>query len=163
MFFQGQEFLQGGWFRDDAPLDWDQSDTYRGMVRLYRDLVALRLDRQGSTAGLCGHHTQVLHANEAANILAFHRWDHGGAGDSTVVVVNLAAEERADYRIGLPAQGVWRVRFNSDAQCYGDAGADRGPTQVEAEASSYDGQPCSGHVGLGPYAVLVLSQDRQGG
>ena len=27
MLFQGQEFLQGGWFQDTVPLDWDQSET----------------------------------------------------------------------------------------------------------------------------------------
>jgi 1,4-alpha-glucan branching enzyme len=33
MLFQGQEFLEGGWFRDTVPLDWDQSDEFRGIVR----------------------------------------------------------------------------------------------------------------------------------
>ena len=47
MLFQGQEFLEGEWFRDDVPLDWDLSREFRGIVRLYRDLIALRLDRRG--------------------------------------------------------------------------------------------------------------------
>ena len=42
MLFQGQEFLQGGWFRDDVPLDWEQDSEFRGVVRLYRDLIRLR-------------------------------------------------------------------------------------------------------------------------
>ena len=50
MLFQGQEFLEGGWFRDTVPLDWDQSDEFRGIVRLYRDLIRLRLNRDGFTA-----------------------------------------------------------------------------------------------------------------
>ena len=43
MLFQGQEFLEGGWFRDTVPVDWDQRDEFRGIVRLYRDLIRLRL------------------------------------------------------------------------------------------------------------------------
>ncbi len=42
MIFQGQEFLEGGWFRDDVALDWDQAKDFRGIVKLYRDLVVLR-------------------------------------------------------------------------------------------------------------------------
>lgn len=160
MLFQGQEFLQGGWFRDDVPLDWDQSTTFRGMVRLYRDLLALRLDRDGCSAGLSGHGVQVFHVNDAMNMLAFHRWDQGGPGDSVVVVVNLSADSRGDYRIGLPASGRWRVRFNSDASAYGDAGHDEGSAEVTADGDGQDGLPSSGVLGLAPYAVLVLSQDR---
>ena len=40
MIFQGQEFLEGEWFRDDVPLDWDLSRDFRGIVLLYRDLIA---------------------------------------------------------------------------------------------------------------------------
>jgi 1,4-alpha-glucan branching enzyme len=32
-----------------------------------------------------------------------------------VVVVHLATEPRAGYRIGFPGGGAWRERFNSDA------------------------------------------------
>ena len=59
MLFQGQEFLEGEWFRDDVPLDWDLSREFRGIVRLYRDLIALRLDRRGVTRGLRGQGVQV--------------------------------------------------------------------------------------------------------
>jgi 1,4-alpha-glucan branching enzyme len=33
MLFQGQEFLEGEWFRDTVPLDWDQSVEFKGIVR----------------------------------------------------------------------------------------------------------------------------------
>ena len=31
MLFQGQEFLQGEWFRDDVPLDWDLREEFHGL------------------------------------------------------------------------------------------------------------------------------------
>ena len=39
MLFQGQEFLEGNYFRDTVPVDWDQRDEFHGIVRLYRDLM----------------------------------------------------------------------------------------------------------------------------
>ena len=54
MLFQGQEFLEGGWFRDTVPLDWDQNDEFHGIVRLYRDLIRLRLNRDGFTRASAG-------------------------------------------------------------------------------------------------------------
>ncbi len=104
MMFQGQEFLEGEWFRDTVPLDWDQSDEFRGIVRMYRDLIALRLNRRGLSRGLCGQHVQVHHVNDERKIVAFRRWDKGGAADDVVVVANFLNEAQTDYVIGFP----WR-------------------------------------------------------
>ena len=92
MLFQGQEFLEGGWFRDTVPVDWDQKDEFHGIVRLYRDLIRLRLNHAGFTRGLCGQFTQVFHLNEESNVIAFHRWDKGGPADDVVIVANFLNE-----------------------------------------------------------------------
>ena len=52
MLFQGQEFLQGEWFRDDVPLDWHQRDEFRGIVRLYRDRVEVHAQKTPTSKGL---------------------------------------------------------------------------------------------------------------
>ena len=88
MLFQGQEFLQGDWFQDTVPLDWDQSETFRGIVRLYRDLIRLRLNRSGVTRGLTGHGIAVHRIDEERKLVAFHRWQDGGPGDDVIVVAN---------------------------------------------------------------------------
>ncbi len=80
MLFQGQEFLEGGWFRDTVPVDWDNNDEFHGIVRLYRDLIRLRRNQGRVTRGLSGQFTQVYHVNEARKVIAFHRWDTGGSG-----------------------------------------------------------------------------------
>jgi 1,4-alpha-glucan branching enzyme len=80
MLFQGQEFLEGEWFRDTVPIDWDQRDEFHGIVRLYRDLIRLRLNRDGFTRGLCGQFTQVHHLHDDRKVLAYHRWDKGRTG-----------------------------------------------------------------------------------
>ena len=54
MLFQGQEFLEDGFFHDDDPLDWTKTSTYAGILQLYTDLIALRLNKHGNTRGLSG-------------------------------------------------------------------------------------------------------------
>ena len=41
---------------------------FHGIVRLYRDLVRLRLNRDGFTRGLCGQSTQVYHQIGRAHV-----------------------------------------------------------------------------------------------
>jgi 1,4-alpha-glucan branching enzyme len=155
MLFQGQEFLQGEWFRDDVPLDWDLSEEFAGIVRLYRDLIRLRRNWRDSTRGLSGHGTAILHADEAANILVIHRWADGGPGDSTVVVVNLSAQEHHDYSVPMPAPGLWRLEFNSDARAYSADFGDFVSTDTEAGGGK-DG-PAMALVSIAPYTALIYS------
>jgi len=159
MLFQGQEFLEGGWFRDTVPLDWDLRDDFQGIVRMYRDLVALRLNRKGFSRGLCGRGINVTHLNDPQNVLVFHRWDIGGPGDDVVVVVNLAAEKRENYEIGFPHGGTWRLRLNSAWKGYSSAFSDYPSGDVTAEPGEYDGLPFHSAVGVAPYTLLIYSQD----
>ena len=159
MLFQGQEFLQGEWFKDDVPLDWDQSKEFRGVVRLYRDLIRLRLDRDGTTTGLTGRGVQVQRIDEAAKLVAFHRWEAGGPGDDVVVVANFSHEPREVYRIGFPRPGLWKLRLNSDWAGYSDDFADFPSHDVEAVEQDCDGMKWSAEVSVGGYTALVFSQD----
>lgn len=157
MIFQGQEFLEGGWFRDTVPVDWDNNDEFHGIVRLYRDLIRLRLNRDGFTRGLCGQFTQVYHLNDQRKVIAFHRWDKGGAADDVVVVANFFREAQNGYVIGFPAAGVWKLRFNSDWQGYSDDFRSHPSGDAATEAGDTDGLPYYATVSIGPYSVLVYS------
>ena len=159
MLFQGQEFLEGGWFRDTVPVDWDQRDEFHGIVRLYRDLIGLRLNRDGLTHGLCGQFTQVYHLNDDRKVIAFHRWDQGGPGDDVVVVANFFHDAQDDYTLGFPAGGTWRLRFNSDWQGYSDDFGNHPSTDATADEGDRDGLPWHGTVSIGPYSVLIFSQE----
>jgi len=157
MLFQGQEFLEGGWFRDTVALDWSQDESFHGIVRLYRDLVRLRLNRDGTSAGLTGGGLEVFHNNDDANVLAFHRWRDHGPCDDVVVVVNLANDTIDGYRIGFPTGGAWRLLLNSDARVYSDVFGDTGSFDVVATDEPYDGFGASAEISVGPYSVLVYS------
>ena len=157
MLFQGQEFLEGGWFRDTVGVDWDQREEFHGIVRLYRDLVRLRLNRTGLTAGLTGQGVLVFHNNDDANLIAFQRWRDHGPGDDVVVVANLSASTLLDYRIGFPAPGHWQLVFNSDAVVYSDDFGGEVSGDVHATEDDYDGLDASGTLGIGAYTLLVYA------
>ncbi len=158
MLFQGQEFLEGGWFRDTVPVDWEQNEEFHGIVRLYRDLIRLRINRGGFTRGLCGQFTQVYHMHDEKKVISFHRWDKGGASDDVVVVANFFHEPHDGYVIGFPAAGSWKLRFNSDWQGYSDDFQGHPSSDVVAEAGEFDTLPFHAALSIGPYSVLIFSQ-----
>ncbi len=128
MLFQGQEFLEGEWFRDTVPLDCDQSEKFHGIVRLYRDLARLRLNGAGATGSLLGRGIRIFRVDEERKLVAFHRYDSGGAGDDVVVVANFSHRSSEIYRIGFPAPGLWRLRLNTDWTGYIIFGPQKWPT-----------------------------------
>jgi 1,4-alpha-glucan branching enzyme len=160
MIFMGQEFLESGYFHNDPQeLDWAKTSTYSGIVNLYRDLIHLRRNWFNNTRGLRGQQVNVHHINNGAKVLAFHRWDQGGAGDDVIVVINFANQGYASYTIGFPRSGGWRVRFNSDWSGYSSDFGNWLSYDTEAAGAGCDGMPFSGNVGLGPYSAIILSQD----
>ena len=158
MLFQGQEFLEGGWFRDTVPVDWEQRQEFHGIVKLYRDLIRLRRNLDGFSQGLCGQFTEVYHLNEDRNLIAFHRWDKGGPGDDVVVIANFFHEAQSDYCLGFPAPGLWQLRFNSDWEGYNDDFQNYPSTDVMAKLEGKDGLSSSGTMAIAPYSVLIFSQ-----
>ncbi|MEI6207894.1 MAG: alpha-amylase family glycosyl hydrolase [Desulfuromonadales bacterium] len=158
MIFQGQEFLEGGWFRDTVPVDWDQNDEFHGIVRLYRELVRLRLNQGGCTRGLCGQFTRICHLNDESKVIAFQRWDKGGATDDVMVVANFLHEPQNDYVIGFPDAGQWNLRFNSDWQGFSDDFRNHPSTDIVAAPGEKDGLPFYAPVSIGAYSVLIFSQ-----
>ena len=160
MIFMGQEFLESGAWSDAVALDWTKADRFSGIRMLYRDLIRLRRNWFDTTRGLSGHRVNVHHVNDADKVVAFHRWDAGGPGDDVVVLANFADRAYDGYRIGLPRGGLWRVRFNSDWHGYSPAFTDHPSWDCEADAGGADGMGFSGSIGLGPYAAVILSQDR---
>jgi 1,4-alpha-glucan branching enzyme len=159
MIFQGQEFLEDGFFQDTVPLDWARLEAYQGIYLLYRDLIRLRRNWFNQTGGLRGQHLNVHHVNNSDKLIVFHRWENGGQGDDVVVVANFADRSYDSYTIGMPRAGWWRVRFNSDWAGYSpDFGSHLGYDTFAAE-SPRDGMPFQANVGIGPYSVLILSQD----
>jgi len=62
--------------------------------------------------------------------------------------------------VGLPRPGRWRVRFNSDSRDYDGTFGDHLAVDIDADGGPLDGQAQSGLLAVGPYSVVILSQDR---
>jgi 1,4-alpha-glucan branching enzyme len=152
MLLQGQEFMQGGSFNDWEALQWHKADQFSGIVEAHKHLIALRKNQYGNTAGLSGQSLLILHLNEAAKVLAYHRWDRGGAGDDVIVVFNFANRVQSDYHFDFPRKGVWTVRFNSSWQGYSD-------DFKTVELAQVDAPNGSSVLTLAPYSVIIMSQD----
>lgn len=162
MLFQGQEILEDCWFQDKVPIDWSRVENEHGILGMYRDLIALRRNLSGKSKGLCGQNLHIYHFDDGAKLIAFHRWDRQGSTDSVVVVVNMTNQNRDGYCIGFPRAGSWKTRFNSDSYNYGPNFYNHPTPDVETHEEGADGLPYSGEISIGPYTVVIFSQDNVG-
>ena len=158
MLFQGQEILEDGWFTDTDPVDWSKATTHAGIRQLYKDLITLRRNRNGTSAGLTAANVNVHHINDGAKVIAFHRWKNGGANDDVIVIANFKNQTWSGYRVGLPRTGSWRVLFNSDWNGYSSLFGNTAMSNFNADSIAYDGMGFSGTVNLGPYSVVILGK-----
>ena len=152
MLFQGQEFMEPGWFTHWNQLDWSRADTFHGTVQFYRDLASLRRNLRGQTAGLTGQGYETLVCDETNKVLAYHRWAEGGVNDDTVIILNFSNTTLENYELKFPVAGTWKVRLNSDWQGYS---SDFTNIHTDDVIVGND----KGNVTIAPYSVIILSQD----
>ena len=153
MIWQGQEVLETNQFSDTRPMDWTRTNSQAGNGRLYRDLIRLRRDLDGVSAGLKGDSASAYQVDNVNKLIAYSRWDSVATGNTVVVVANFANTVRSNFPVQFPAAGAWYALFNSDSTNYaGDYG---GVGSLEVAAA---GAPAAGPVTIGPYSALIFSQ-----
>ena len=157
LLFQGQDKLHGGHVGTLA--DEHEGPAHPGISDLVRDLVRLRRNWSDTTRGLSGRGLDVFHCNEESRVVAWHRWADIGPGDDVIVVANLSPNAYPAYRLGFPDDRLWRLRFSSDDASYCSLFGGYPSTDVVAEFRPVDAQPASAEVSIGPYSLLVFSQD----
>jgi 1,4-alpha-glucan branching enzyme len=171
LLFMGSEFGQEAEWSERTGLDWQAlSDSIQpggfhgGVQRLVRDLNQVyrghpALWRQDfSPDGF-----RWIDATDAdGNVLAFLRFPGDGApsGGARFVacLANFSGEPHRDYRIGLPAAGLWREVINTDAAEYGGGGVGN-LGAIEAVGAPWHGLPASASVTLPPLGVLWLAPE----
>ncbi|KAA3654294.1 MAG: 1,4-alpha-glucan branching protein [Chloroflexi bacterium] len=159
MIFQGQEFLEVGWFDDHKALDWQKVDTNHEILQLFQDLIRLRRNLGGQTKGLVGLHVHVHCVDNGRKLIAFHRWDQGGPGDDVIVVANFSHIAIANAQIGFPHAGEWHLRFDSNAVAYGineESFSQKVILAIEEGAQGMDNQAV---MQIAPYSLLIYSQE----
>jgi hypothetical protein len=153
MIYQGQEMLESNAFYSYTPLDWTKTNTYNGIVQLYRDLITARRDLKGYTPGLEGDQCSVLWSDNISKLVAFHRWKSGTTNQDAVVIANFAnVNYNNGYNLNFPYAGTWYVHFNTDSTNYSSDYGNNGSTVVTAS-----GNPPMASVVIGPYSALILS------
>lgn len=152
MLFQGQEFAEEGSFNDWQQLDWLKADKQGGLIHAHAELISMRRNRHDTTAGLCAENINISHLDENNNVLAYHRWQYGGAKDDVMVIINFEATYHPAYDLGFPRNGTWQVRFNSTANEYIATGKvyDVGDAIVENGSST---------ISIPPRSILIFSQN----
>ncbi|MCW5936641.1 MAG: alpha amylase C-terminal domain-containing protein [Fimbriimonadaceae bacterium] len=158
MVFQGQEILEDGWFADNDPVDWNKLNLYPGINLLYRDLIRMRRNLGGTTAGLKGQGLNLYKTDNAAKLIAFHRYDQGGVNDDVVVLLNFKNATVNNLRLGFPNAGRWRVVFNSDARVYSPLFGDHFTPDVDTQTVPWDGLGYSALVSVAPYTAVVFAR-----
>jgi len=160
MLFQGQEFLEDGFFADNDPLDWSKLSTFGGIFRLYRDIIHLRRNSSGASAGLAGDNVNVFFLNNTDKLMAYHRYKLGGVGDDVIVIVNNSATAKLNVSIGLPRTGDWYCLMNSDWKSYDKSFSNIGGQNVSAQNGGMNGLSYHGDFDFPPYSFVVYSQQQ---
>jgi 1,4-alpha-glucan branching enzyme len=158
LLFMGGEFGQWEEWNHDASLSWHllEWDSHRGVQGLVRDLN--RLCKESPALH------EVDFRPEGFEWIDFHDVDHSIVSflrrakdpeDFLVCVFNFTPVLRKDYRVGVPAPGLYREVLNSDSEFYGGSNAG-GVDATPAEAVSWNGRPWSVKLTLPPLGALFL-------
>ncbi|MBI5576865.1 MAG: 1,4-alpha-glucan branching protein GlgB [Deltaproteobacteria bacterium] len=158
LLFMGGDFGQWVEWNHDGQLSWDllQWDTHKGLQALVRDLNRLHV----SVPAL----HEVDFRPEGFEWIDFHDVDNSiicflrrakSPDDFMVCVYNFTPVVRKDYRVGVPAPGLYLEAFNSDSAYYG--GSNMGNVGgANAEAVPWNGRPWSVSLTLPPLGALYL-------
>lgn len=145
MLFQGQEFLEDEWFRDTVPLDWERAWAFRDITQLFRDLVSMRRNLDGTSAGLTGPNTTLVTLDDDANLLAYVRSTDDD--QHVLVAINLTAEP-VQREVEVPGSH-WRLVLNTDARRYSQLFGDHPTPDLVVE----DGRAM---LDIGPYSAALF-------
>lgn len=160
LLFMGCEFAQGEEWDSTAVLDWHllEYPSHHGTQKLVRDLN----DLYRGYPALHGQDFdwegfEWIDCHDARNsVLVYLR---RAGEDFLVVALNFTPVPRQDYRIGVPAAGVYREILTSDATDYSGSGIGNAEHTLAATDLPWMGRAHSLEVTLPPLAGIVLKLD----
>ena len=159
LLFMGGEFGQEREWSHDSLLDWHllEDPLHLGIMRWLQDLLALYRTSEALWNDMPGCFEGITFDDRDQSVLGYLRHD----GDEQLIFVhNFTPVPRHNYRIGVPEEGAWQERLNSDAHFYGGSGVGN-LGQVETSPVPYHGRPASLVLTLPPLGVLVLERAGQ--
>ena len=156
MLFMGGEFGQYHEWNHDRELEWWVADKplHEGLMEwlgdlnhLYQNAPALWNDQEDGFEW-------ISYDDRENSVLTYQRV---GDGRSLLFVLNFTTVVRENYRIGVPREGTWRERLNSDSDAYGGSNVGNAGG-VHSDAIEQHGRPHSIELTLPPLGALVLER-----
>jgi 1,4-alpha-glucan branching enzyme len=161
LLFMGSEFGQRCEWDHQTGLEWHllESRAHQGVRQWVRDLNRMYREEpalHGTDFDPRGFEW-VDYGDTKNMVLSFIRRSPDSA-DILIALCNFTPVPRHDYRIGIPAGGVWKEILNSDAEYYGGSGMGNFGA-VTASPVPFHHRPFSASVTLPPLAFLLLKQE----
>jgi len=158
LLFMGGEFAQEREWNHNTSLDWHLLDdpAHEGVRRLVRDV-------NGLYRGVPALHELDCDAagfewidctDFESSVFAYLRRGRDD-GEFAVVVCNFTPIVRENYRIGVPAGGLYRECLNTDSEIYGGSNVGNGGAVMAVEIEHH-GRPFMLDLTLPPLATLVF-------
>jgi 1,4-alpha-glucan branching enzyme len=154
LMFMGDEFGQRREWDHDGSVDWHLAGDplHEGVMHWVRDLNHLYQEHPALWNDDGESFEWIDFGDSEQSVITYRRTD----GDQDLVfVINFTPVPRHDYRIGVPSDGAWHERLNSDAAEYSGSGVGNGG-QIETDDIAHHGHAASLSLTLPPLGALIL-------
>ena len=159
LLFMGNDIGQTSEWNVDIGVEWHllEHDPHKGVQQLVKDLNWL-------------YRKEKAFYSESFEISGFQWIDHSDHENSTLCFIRRAEDEEIlvainftptvhdDYRVGIPAEGLYREIFNSNSTKYWGSGSHHNGKVVSEDISSH-GMNYSLSLELPPLGVIFLKKD----
>jgi 1,4-alpha-glucan branching enzyme len=159
LLFMGSEFGQEREWSHDTSIDWHLLDDplHAGLMRWVQDIFKLYREHPALWKDEHDGFQWIDLGDREQSIVSYLRLN----GEHRLIfVINFTPVPRENYRVGVPKEGVWRERLNSDATVYGGSGMGN-LGGVESTPVRYHGRPSSIVLTLPPLSIVVMERDEE--
>ena len=156
--FMGNEIGQSREWDFDHSLDWHllEHAPHQGINQMVKSLNSLYTSEPAlyEKSFVSGGFEWIEGGDAENSVLVYSRKGNESVND-LVIILNLTPVPRNAWRIGLPAEGKWRIILNSDDQKFYGSGLVK-DAPVISEQIFWHGKEQSGLIHLPPLGGLVL-------
>ncbi len=161
LLFMGGEFAQFNEWHYDRSLDWHLLEHFghqgvqncvRTLNKLYKEEPSLHRNDV-----IAEGFSWIKENDYRANVIAFVR--KGARNQKPIVIIcNFADKEHTNYKLGVPAKGVYQEIFNSDNILFG--GSSKELRTLKSSTKERHGRKNSIEITLPPLSVIYLKKTK---
>ena len=159
LMFMGAEFAQTSEWNVNQSLDWHLLDyaPHKGMLEFIKSLNQIYRSEPALYEKSFSHDGfKWIESGDASKSILVYMRKGVHTDNNLIVVLNLTPTFIENYRIGLPASGIWEQILNSDDSFYHGSGVSQG--DVKTENKKWMDQPFSAEFTLPPLGGLVFKR-----